>query len=359
MTREQDTVRILVLGDSYCPNVSLRPPLEELTGHSVTFADVVDEPGWQPSTPSESRLREYLGSPAQVIAALDGHEVLVVQGAPVSDAVMDAAPELRLICVARGGPVNVDVEAATDRGIPVVTTPGKNATSVAELTIAAMVMLARRVPETQRHILGGGELYVDNYEGANWLGHELAGHTLGLVGIGQIGRRVASRAAAFEMRVVAFDPFVPPEDVRERGAEPVSLDALLEEADHVSLHARATAENRGLLGAAQLGRMKRGAFLVNTARDVLVDEDALVEALRSGHLGGAALDVASPSPAGARHRLLDLPNVLLLPHIGGATVETLANGGRMAAAEITRFAAGQPLVNVANPAVLDPAGVAR
>ncbi len=193
-------LRILVVGDSYCPSSAFQAAFEGLADdHAVTFADVTDEPGFVPGTPSELGLKEYMGSPAQVIAALDDHDVLVVQGAPVSDAVLDAAPALRLVCCARGGPVNVDVAAATARGIPVVTTPGKNADAVAELTIAFMVMLARRLPEVIRHVESGGEFGHDNYEGAHWFGHDLAGHTLGIVGFGQIGRRVATRAYAFGM----------------------------------------------------------------------------------------------------------------------------------------------------------------
>lgn len=348
-------MRILVVGDSYCPVEALRPALERLPGHEITFVDVRDEPEWRPTSASELRVREYLGSPQQVIAALDGHDVLVVQGAPVTDTVLDAAPGLQLICVARGGPVNVDMETANARGIPVVTTPGKNATAVAELTIAAMIMLARRIPEALRHVHAGSELYVDNYEGAAWFGQELDGKTLGIIGFGQIGQRVAARAAAMGMRVVVHDPFVDAAVVRDRGGAPLGLDELLAVSDHVSLHARATSTNHGMVGASQLAGMKQGAFLVNTARDVLVDEDALVAALASGHLAGAALDVATPAPAGQPHRLLAFPSVLLLPHIGGATFETLANGGRMAAAEIQRLAAGQPLINLANPAVLERA----
>ena len=143
--------------------------------------------------------------------------MLVVQGAAVSDAVLAASPKLQLVCCARGGPVNVDLAAATARGIPVVTTPGKNADAVAELTIAFMIMLARRMPEVLRHVEGGGEFGHDNYEGAHWFGHDLAGHVLGLVGFGQIGRRVATRAQAFGMSVVVCDPFVAPGDDRGGG----------------------------------------------------------------------------------------------------------------------------------------------
>jgi D-3-phosphoglycerate dehydrogenase / 2-oxoglutarate reductase len=351
-------MKILVIGDSFCPWRALGQSIESLRDvHDVTCFDVVDEPGWRPGSASETKVKEFLGSPAQVIERIDGHEVLVVQGAPVTDAVMDASPPLKLICVARGGPVNVDIAAATERGIPVTTTPGKNAQAVAELTIAFLVMLARRIPEISRYLEGGGELARDNYEGAKWIGHDLDGHVLGLVGLGQVGGKVARIAAAMGMSVVVYDPFVAADKVAAAGARAVDLDELLAVSDYVSIHARATADNRGLIGRDQVACMKRGACLVNTARDTLVDEDAVYEALRSGHLAGGAFDVvrapdlSTPPELGRRHRLLDAPNVVLATHIGGATHETLAHGGEMAAAEIARLAAGRPLVNLANPAV--------
>ena len=341
-------MRILVLGDSYCPSSMFQPSFGALTGiDGVDYDDLVDEPAWRPATPSERSVKEVLGSPNQVIAKLGEQEILVVQGAPVTDAVLDAAP-IRLVAVARGGPVNIDLAAAAARGIPVVTTPGKNATAVAELTIACLVLLARQAIEAIRWIDGGGEFGIDNYEGARWLGHDLAGHTLGLVGFGQVGRRVAGRAAAFEMRILAHDPYMPDDAVRAGGAEPVGLDALVAESDHISLHARLSADNRGLFDARRFAQMRRGATFVNTARAELADEAALHEALVSGHLAGAAVDVASGRPTGAAHPLVGLPNVIVMPHIGGATVDTLETGGRLAAAEVARFIAGQPLVNVAN-----------
>jgi D-3-phosphoglycerate dehydrogenase len=356
-------MKILVVGDSYCPWRALGPSIDRLAEHhDVTCFDVVDEPTWRPTTQSDQKVREYLGSPRQVIDRLDGHEVLIVQGAPVTDAVMDAAPGLKLVCVARGGPVNVDIAAATERGIAVVTTPGKNAQAVAELTIAFMVMLARRLPEVVRFLEGGGELARDNYEGAKWMGHDLDGHVLGLVGYGQIGHRVARIAIAMGMRVIVSDPFVPAARIEADGAEPVDLETLLAIADYVSLHARATADDKGMIGRAQIERMKRGVCLINTARDTLVDEDAVYDALRSGHLGGAAFDVVRipdlsiPPELGRRHRLFDAPNVIIATHIGGATYETMGHGGEMAAAEIGRLASGEPFANLANPAVLGKAG---
>ena len=345
--------RILVVGDAFCPSSVLRDAFAALeSAHEISYGDVVDEPGWLPVTPSERRISEYMGSPRQVIDLLDGHEVLVVQGAPVTEGVLDADPSLRLICCARGGPVNVDVQAATDRSIPVVTTPGKNADAVAELTIAFLIMLARRLPEVIRHVEGGGEFAHDNYEGARWFGHDLAGKVLGLVGYGQVGRRVAIRALAFGMRVVAFDPFVEPGAMTADGAEPIAFDSLLKTSDFVSLHARAGANNTHLIGSDEVARMKPGVYLVNTARQSLVDEAALVAGLASGHLAGLAVDLVSPSPASGRHPLLDHPNVIVTTHIGGATYETVRHAGEMAAAEIARFLGGEPLVNLADRAAI-------
>ena len=346
-------MRILILGDSYFPSDAYRPSFAALASrHEVEFADVTDDLGWVPASASERRLREVNGNPAQVIAALDHRDVLVMQGAPVTDAVLDASPELRLVCCARGGPVNVDLEAATARGIPVVTTPGKNADAVADLTIAFLVMLARRLPEVMRFIESGGEFGHDNYEGRAWFGHDLADHVLGLVGFGQVGRRVAARARGFGMRVLAHDPFVAGSALAEAGAEPAEVGALLAAADFVSLHARASASDPPLIGRDEIARMKIGAFLVNTARAGLVDEAALADALASGKLAGAAFDLVSPSPASGRHPLLAFPNVIITPHIGGSTAETLRHAAGMAAAEIERLIAGEALVNVANRAGL-------
>jgi D-3-phosphoglycerate dehydrogenase len=346
-------MRILVAGDSFCPSSAFRGAFAGLAErHEVRFIDVVDDPAWAPSSPSERKLKEAMGTPAQLIDALDGADALMVQGAGVTDAVLAASPKLRLVGCARGGPVNVDLAAASALGIPVVTSPGKNADAVAELTIAFMIMLARRMPAVIRHVEGGGEFGHDNYEGAKWFGHDVAGHTLGLVGFGQIGRRVATRAQAFGMSVVVFDPYVDPSAIEAAGCRAVDLSGLLAVADVLSLHARATAENQGLIGHAEVAAMKPGATFINTARDLLVDESALLGGLRSGRLAGVALDLVSPSPATGRHPLLDFPNVIIATHVGGATYETLHHGAEMLAAEVERLIAGQPLVNVANRADL-------
>jgi D-3-phosphoglycerate dehydrogenase / 2-oxoglutarate reductase len=347
-------MRILVVGDTYFPAAAYAPAFDRLAAdHSVQFVDIPDDSAWTPTSPSEIRLRETFGSPSALIGMLDRHDVLVVQGAPVSDAVVESSPELKLICCARGGPVNVDLDAATARGIPVVITPGKNADAVADLTIAFMVMLARRLPEVVRHVEAGGAFGHDNYEGRQWFGHDLAGKTLGLIGFGQVGRRVAARSLAFGMAVVAHDPFVAAGVVEEVGARAVDLETLLDIADFVSLHARAGSDNRHLIGPSAIARMKVGSYLINTARDTLVDEAALADGLASGRLAGIALDLVSPSPATGLHPLLAFPNAIITTHIGGATHETLQHASEMVVAEIERLAAGESLANVANRGELD------
>jgi len=344
-------VRILAVGDPYMPLRYFREGFSDVEAqHTVDYIQIDPDRPFTPSTPSELTLAEYQGAPAEVAEHMAGVEVLVVQGAPVTDAVLAASAELRLIGCARGGPVNIDVDAVSACGLPLVNTPGKNAEAVADQTLAFLVMLARGFPKAQRFLDEGHQLK-DNWEGAKFMGSDLRRHTLGLVGYGNVGHRVALRALSFGMRVIAFDPFLDV-DTHDEVVLVETLDDLLAEADFVSLHARATKENSKLFDGATFEKMKPGAFFVNTARETLVDEDALDAALESGHVAGAALDVVQTGQEGGRHRLLRHENVVMTPHIGGATHETLLQGAEMIAAEIARFAAGEPLLNVVNRAAV-------
>lgn len=339
-------MKVLVVGDPYMPVSAYAGALATLDGLvDLSTMQIGEAGGAPPVTASERGLREYAGDPAAVARAVAGHDVLVVHGAPVSAEVLDAAP-LRLVCCARGGPVNVDVAAATARGIPVVNTPGKNAEAVAELTIAFALLLIRTVPQASRHLLEGGGFAESVFEGREFFGAEAPSLTLGLVGLGHVGREVARRARALGFTVLAYDP-VPPADP---GAELVSMDELLTRSDIISVHARLTPENGRMFAREEFGRMRPGAYFINTAREGLVDEDALCQALERGHLGGAALDVLERTAG--RHPLLGLPNVFVTPHIGGATAETLARGARRAVAAVTDLLAGRVPANVVNPQVL-------
>lgn len=342
-------MRILVVGDSFVPVDIFRRALQPLADkHELEYMQLDASRVLRPASESELRIREYEGTPDQLVERLDGHEVLVVHGAPVTDEVL-ARPALRLVCCARGGPVNVDVDAASERGLPVVTTPGKNAEAVADQTLAFIVMLARRFPKAQQFVAEGNSIGESGFVGAEFLGHDLGGNVLGLVGFGNVGRRVAHRAVAFGMEVIVFDPFRQ-SNGGGRVEHVASLDDLLQRADVVSLHARATPENENLFDAERFAAMKDRSYFVNTARETLVDEGALDDALASGRLAGAALDVVRPRDETGPHPLLRHENVVLTPHIGGATHETLLRGATMVAAEIARFAAGMPLSNVINQA---------
>jgi len=346
-----DPVRVLVVGDPYMPASVYAPFLASLgDGIAADSMQITGIAGPPPRTESERRLREYVGDPAEIARAVAGHEVLIVHGAPVSAEVLDAAP-IRLVCCARGGPVNVDVAAATGRGIPVVNTPGKNAPAVAELTIAFALLLIRAVPRASRSLAEQGSLAESVFGGEEFFGREAAGVTLGLVGLGRVGREVAVRARALGFSLLAHDPLLP--DTAAGDVDMVPLEALLERSDIVSLHARATPENRHMFSHAEFARMRPGACFINTARESLVDEPALRAALDQGRLGGAGLDVLERPQAGTRHPLLATPNVLVTPHIGGATTETLARGARRAVAALSSLLDGRVPDNVMNPQVLN------
>ena len=239
----------------------------------------------------------------------------IVRGATkVTRRLIGAAPRLRWVARAGAGLDNIDVAAAKERGIGVLNVPGANAVAVAELVFGLLLGLMRKIPAADASLRRG------EWERSRFQGRELRGKALGIVGLGKIGRAVAKRAQAFEMTCVGHDPLVSDADARALGVEPLSFDALLARADIVTLHAPMTPETKGLIGAAQIARMPKGAILVNAARGALVDEAALIAALRSGHLTGAALDVFAEEPPTDR-TLVNLPNVVATPHVGAATVE--------------------------------------
>jgi D-3-phosphoglycerate dehydrogenase len=346
-------MKILVVGDSFVPVPVFELGLAGLRGdHRLEFLQLDESEELVPTSASELSVREYLGTPAQLAARVGDVEILVVHGAPVTDEVLAAAPALRLICCARGGPVNVDLAAASARQIPVVNTPGKNAESVADQTLAFMIMLARGFPRAQRFLIDGGVLGESAYEGARFMGHDLGGHVLGLIGFGNVGSRVHRRAVAFGMRLLVYDPYVRVGDLAST-EQVATLEEVLAGSDFVSLHVRASAETENLFGARQFDAMKPGSYFLNTARESLVDEEALDAALASGHLAGAALDVVRPRAVAGPHPLLRHDNVVITPHIGGATHETLLRGVTMVAGEIERFAAGEPLRAVINRAAVE------
>lgn len=291
---------------------------------------------------------------AQRIAEV-GADVLIVEADLVHDEVLDAVP-LRLIGCCRGDPINIGLERATALGIPVLFAPGRNADAVADLTLAMMLALARHL-YTVNALLKSGALtfsstkdYLDAY--TSYGGFELGGVTVGVVGFGAIGRRVVQRVRAFGSRVLVYDPFVPAESIATAGAEAAGLDDLVRAVDVLTLHCPDTPENIGLISAERIRAMKPGAYLLNLARAGLVDDDALYEALRSGHLAGAGLDVFADEPVRPENRYVQLPNVLVTPHLGGATRDVVRHQSDLIVDGVEAWLRGERPQHLANPAVL-------
>ncbi len=262
-----------------------------------------------------------------LLAALADADALIVRSATkVTADLLDAAPKLRIVARAGTGVDTIDVPAATARGVLVVNAPGANSVSVAELAMAMMLSLARHTPAADRAMKDG------RWEKKAFAGIELRGKTLGLVGFGRIGQEVARRAQAFDMRVLAHDPFLAQEVADELRVELVSLDDLCRRAEWISLHLPATPATRHIFDAARLASCRKGARIINTARGELIDASALADALESGHLAGAGIDVFEAEPP-TDLRLQQLPQVVATPHLGASTKE-----GQQAAATDTVMA---------------------
>lgn len=237
----------------------------------------------------------------------------------IDGSVLDRHPRLRVISNFAVGYDNIDVPAATERGVLVCNTPDVLTNATADHTWTLLLSAARRIPESIAYVREGrwktwGPLLL--------LGQEVSGATIGIVGLGRIGKEVAKRARGFDMRVLAFDPFEDEAFARDHGVTYMPLERLLEESDFITLHVALTPETRHLIGATELGRMKPTAILVNASRGPVVDTDALVSALQTGSILGAALDVTNPEPLAADHPLVTMPNCIVVPHTASATVQT-------------------------------------
>lgn len=281
----------------------------------VVVADSVDMAGLSALTDAPGFDVVPATSREDLERALRGSDALVVRSATkVDEALLEMAPSLRVVARAGVGVDNIDLDAATRRGIAVFNAPNANTTAAAELTVALILTALRHIADADRSIREG------RWDRATFKGAELAGRRLGLVGAGRIGREVAARCRAFEMTVLACDPYLSESDEVELCA----LERVLAESDVISLHVPLNDETRHLIDADRLAQMRRGSYLVNVSRGGVIDEEALVDALESGHLAGAALDVFENEPLPATSPLLRAPNLVLTPHLGASTGEAQA-----------------------------------
>ena len=270
--------------------------------------------------------------PDEIVHAIGAYEALVVRsGTKVTAAVIEAGSKLKVVGRAGIGVDNIDVEAATKRGIVVMNTPGGNNVTTAEHTITLLLALARNIPQAVGSLRGG------KWERQNFTGVEVFNKTLGIVGIGNIGSIVAERAQGLKMKVIAYDPYMRPEVVARLGIEVVPFEDLCTRADFVSVHVPLTPETRGMIGAVELAKMKKGVRVLNCARGGIVDERALADAVRSGHVAGAAVDVFEQEPPPRDHPLLALDSVIATPHLGASTDEAQINVAVAIAEQVADF----------------------
>ncbi len=342
--------KIAIIGDRFMLSAMFEEAIRErcekfelrISKHDLLWPDAPMEHGY--AVQGMEGLKEYMGTPEEIIALTDDAEILVTHLAPLSSSMMAQLPKLKFVAVSRGGPVNIDMAAARKNNIRVVNTPGRNASAVAEFTIGAILAETRNI--TRGHDgLRKGDYRGDLYR-AEISGRELSEMTVGLIGYGEVGRRVVKFLKAFGCNIIVHDPYVQltADDLRD-GVAQVSLDQVLAQSDVLTLHARVTPETTHMINRDSLMRMKKDATLINTARGPLLDYDALHDVMRAGHLRGAMLETFAIEPVPPDLPLLQLPNVTLTPHIAGASVKTIRHAASQAAEEVRRYLAGEPPLN--------------
>jgi D-3-phosphoglycerate dehydrogenase len=273
-------------------------------------------------------------------------EILMIHLCPVPRALIEAMPKLRIIASTRGGVENVDVEAASEHGIAVISNPAHNANAVAELTVGLMLAETRNIARSHSALKEGQ--WREKYPRSGSI-PELRGSTVGLIGFGSIGRLTARKLRCFDVKILIHDPFVNGEDIREAGGKPATIEELLSSADIVSLHARAHPDSKPILGRTEFGLMKKTAYFINTARANIVDMEALRETLSTGAISGAALDVFDKEPIPDDDPLIRLDNVTLTNHRGSDTLNSYEDSPGMVAKEVKKFFGNKKPYLLRNP----------
>lgn len=335
---------VLCAGDTFISPELMEGAIGSSIGQENHFVRYRTDWPFEPSQFSED-IAEWSGNQAEVAELAVDAQIIVTHNAPIGRLVFEKASRLELVACCRGGPLNVDLRIAESRGVTVVNAPGRNAEATAEFTVGLLLTGLRRIADGSA-VMRAGDWDRGFYSYAN-AGIELDGQTVGVIGFGKIGRRVAAILSAFGSNILVFDPYVTPEQVRSIGATKATLHELLSRSDVVTLHARHTPETHHLIDDSALRALKPGAYLVNTARGGLLDYDALLSHLKSGHVAGAALDVFPAEPLPPDHELRRLPTVILTPHIAGATKQAATRAANEIAVDVGHYCRGEPLLHVA------------
>ncbi|SBV98927.1 Phosphoglycerate dehydrogenase-like oxidoreductase [uncultured Alphaproteobacteria bacterium] len=331
-------MKVLAVADPFIPPEPMRKGLSGLAAQGVSV-EVREWPLPDVETLQKLNLAIEQGGPEAVppqdelLAGAEDADILVVQFFPVSRAVLDRLPNLKLLCVLRGGVENLDVAAARARGIVILNTPGRNARAVAEYTVGLMLAETRNIARCHAALKQG--VWLKDFPNGDHI-PELSGRTVGFVGFGNVGRLVAKLLQGFDCDYLVYDPFVTALPERARRA---SLDEVMAGSDVVSIHARLVPETHHLVGAAQIALMKPTAIIVNTARSGLLDQDALVRALAERRIAGAALDVFDREPIPADDPIMALDNLTMVPHVAGSTRDAFWGSPRLCAGHIAAWLA--------------------
>ncbi len=333
-------MKVLLLGDRFITNEVFEQAITERFADSgINFEFSRHQLQW-PVVPmaSNDEVAEFSGTDEELLSLVGDAEVILTHTGCITKRVIDNAPNLKAIALGRGGPVNVNTDACTERKIPVIYAPGRNSGAVADFTVGLILAQSRSIPQSHhclRHeYVWRGDLYANEC-----VGNELGNSTLGLVGFGAIGSKVAKiMNAGFGSKVYVYDPYIP-EEVKAQYPDYIftDLDTVLGQSDYISLHTKFTKETEGMINAEKIAKMKKGAILINTARAQLVDYDALYAALASGHLGGAGLDVFEDEPPKKTSKLYELENVTATPHLGGASKQAATIGASIACDQLHQY----------------------
>ncbi len=323
-------MRVSILGDLFVTNEVLQRAFEDCfadSGLEFQYNYLTDT--W-PVTPvmKTDEISEFVGDDNELCELIVDTEIILTHTAPISKKVISAAKNLKIVGAARGGPTNINWNACTSRGIPVLYAPGRNSGAVAEFAIGLMLAQSRSITRSHMSLMlekkWRGDLYV--YDA---VGNELGSSVVGLVGLGAIGGKVAKLLKAFGAKVLVYDPYLKNNPSMSSGYELVELETLLRNSDFISLHARLTAETEGIIGADEISRMKPGVYIINTARGELIDHGALYEALKDRRIAGAALDIFESEPPPEDSPLFTLENVTATTHLGGASIQAAEIGAKV------------------------------